>query len=536
MSGVGRLLTACAALLVSGSAACAERLHGLVIGIDEYAFVSDLHGAVNDARDIADALEGLGGDVTMLLDAEATRAAILSAWEAILARAAPGDTLVISYAGHGSHEPEHSAGSEADGRDENFLLAGFAPRGASAGERIRDDEIAALLRRSAGLEVIFVADACHAGTVTRNIDPVLGFRYVEADGIAADPLPPPPPPVAANPEGLQDVALFLAAVDESQRVPEVMIDGVPRGALSYAFASGLRGLADRNGDGLLTKGELESHVRRVVRQASDGVQLPQSEPAGQETRGLIVLGPREAAPAPAPRLEPEPSPPPVVPVAAETPQIGSQDAHQALDLRDRAFADLPPVFVQGPGWDGVSGVSAEAVGSLRLEGPALISGIGDRLTTISDTAGLQRAVDARRLVDALAALQRAPLRVAFDGGDRLYRAGEALEIRVDGRAGRHLTLINLSADGTVSYLYPDPDLGDPASLAAAELVRVPVAVAPPFGADHVIALDSARPPTTLRRDLRALSGGADAPALWEVLRREPGTFAVFAFFTAEAAP
>ncbi|MEL6532265.1 MAG: caspase family protein [Pseudomonadota bacterium] len=510
------------ALLASGSGACAERLHGLVIGIDDYAFVSDLHGAVNDARDIADALEGLGGDVTMLLDGEATRAAILSAWEAILTRAAPGDTLVISYAGHGSHEPEHSVGSEADGRDENFLLAGFAPRGASAAERIRDDEIAELLRRSAGLEVIFVADACHAGTVTRNIDPVLGFRYVEAEGIAADPLPPPPPPVAANPEGLDGVALFLAAVDESQRVPEVMIDGVPRGALSYAFASGLRGLADRNSDGLLTKGELESHVRRVVRQASDGVQLPQSEPAGQETRGLIALGAPvdNAVPVAQASVQAQPHTPPP----------------RDIPLRARAFADLPPVAVQGLGWEGVVGVSAEARGSLRIDGAALISGIGDHLTTITGHASLQSAVDARRLIEALSQLQRAPLSVAFDGGDRLYRAGEALEIRVDGRSGRYLTLINLSADGTLSYLYPDPGLGDPESLAPAALARVPVAVAPPFGADHVIALDTARPPVALRRNLRALSGRADAAALWELLRGEPGTLAVFAFFTGESAP
>ncbi|MEM1342851.1 MAG: hypothetical protein AAGF68_11045, partial [Pseudomonadota bacterium] len=70
----------------------------------------------------------------------------------------------------------------------------------------------------------------------------------------------------------------------------------------------------------------------------------------------------------------------------------------------------------------------------------------------------------------------------------------------------------------------------------AALARVPVAVAPPFGADHVIALDTARPPVALRRNLRALSGRADAAALWDLLRGEPGTLAVFAFFTGESAP
>ena len=187
---------------IFASPALAERTFGLVIGIDDYAIVPDLHGAVNDAEDIADALETLGAEVTLLTDANATRAAILGAWETILKDANEGDRLIISYAGHGSNEPESTPGSERDGRDENFLLAGYAPRGEAAGQRIRDDEIANLLARSARLEVIFVADACHSGTVTRNLNPVLGYRYVTPDKVANDPLPPPPPPPMPRTGGL----------------------------------------------------------------------------------------------------------------------------------------------------------------------------------------------------------------------------------------------------------------------------------------------------------------------------------------------
>ncbi|MEP0722442.1 MAG: caspase family protein, partial [Marinomonas sp.] len=64
--------------------AMAERTFGLVIGIDEYTYIPDLHGAVNDAEDIADALDSLGAEVTLLTDAKATRSAILGAWEHIL--------------------------------------------------------------------------------------------------------------------------------------------------------------------------------------------------------------------------------------------------------------------------------------------------------------------------------------------------------------------------------------------------------------------------------------------------------------------
>jgi len=497
-----------AALALAAPPAVAETTYGLVIGIDAYTYVTDLHGAVNDARDIADALEGLGAEVTLLLDGHATRAAILGAWDQILDEAGPGDRLIVSFAGHGSNEPEQSVGSELDGRDENFLLAGFAPYGAAAAERIRDDEIADFLARSAELDVIFVADACHAGTVTRNVDPVLGYRYVEADGIASDPLPPPPPPSNAT-EGRDHVALFLAAVDETQRVPEVLIDGVPRGALSYAFASGLRGEADRNGDGLLTKGELESHVRRIVREASDGIQLPQSQPAGQETRALLELGDRDVAPEPA------------VPAQAPPP------------LTALSFEALPPLTVSGAPWDGITDVSLVAHGALRLDGTDLFSSMGDTVARVTSDRLLQDVVDTQRVVAALRAIAEPPLAVEFAEGDRVYAAREHLHIRITGRAEAYLTLVNVAADGTISYLYPVPQLGDPDQLRASETLDLPVEVSAPFGSDHVIAIETADVATGLRAALQDLSGTRNMAALWNVLRTSDARFAIFPFFTAE---
>ncbi|MDJ0640665.1 MAG: caspase family protein, partial [Paracoccaceae bacterium] len=76
-----RQLAATFWLVMSAVPAHAQQTFGLVIGIDEYTYVSDLHGAVNDAEDIADALTALGGEVTLLLNANATRDAILGAWE-----------------------------------------------------------------------------------------------------------------------------------------------------------------------------------------------------------------------------------------------------------------------------------------------------------------------------------------------------------------------------------------------------------------------------------------------------------------------
>ena len=161
-------------LVVAVPAAAAPAVRALVIGINAYQVLPELEGAVGDARDVARALSGIGvRDLVVLEDAAATRARIVAAWRSMLERAVPGDTLVLSFAGHGGQEPERVPGSERDGRDEVLLLNGFAQRGAGTRERIFDDELNAWFMEAGakGIRVIFVADACHSGTLTRALDP-----------------------------------------------------------------------------------------------------------------------------------------------------------------------------------------------------------------------------------------------------------------------------------------------------------------------------------------------------------------------------
>ena len=67
-------------LILAAAPAMAERTLALVIGIDAYQSIPPLAGAVNDARDIADALMGMGAETTLLLDGAATRQAVMAAW------------------------------------------------------------------------------------------------------------------------------------------------------------------------------------------------------------------------------------------------------------------------------------------------------------------------------------------------------------------------------------------------------------------------------------------------------------------------
>ena len=497
---------------------------GLVIGIDDYQFVPKLHGAVNDARDIADALTGIGAEVTLLLDAEADRETILRSWREMAAKVQPGDRFVISYAGHGSYEPEAVPGSEEDGRDENFLLAGFAPRGEAAGQRIRDDEIAELIALTPQAEVVFVADACHSGTVTRNVSPTLGYRYVTGGQLSDDPLPPPPPGTA-DPDGEQ-MALFLAAVDETEKVPEFLIDGQPRGALSYAFAKGLRGAADTDGDGDLTRAEIAGHVRRSIRDVSQGLQAPQISPGTDQSHVIFQIDPAAA-------------PPPL----AVPPFFLRFDLLPPVALAVSGGGDAPLRLATVPGIRQVEDpTGAEAVAD--FDRGELRSHVGDvlaRFDPARPAQGLGQIVSKIRLVNALnAALPADALAVTFAEGDRTYRAGERITVRIEGRATPNITLLALPSDGSMALLYPltGNGLSDPRSLSPADPVELMLQVAPPFGADHIVAIETFDNPADLRRLLADLEAqGAHPAQIWEELRahlqthRTPPRLAVFPFHT-----
>src|ERR1700722_10926981 len=112
-------------------------VRALAIGIDAYQFVPPLRGAVADARNIAMTLRQNGvKDVTALFDAAADRDAVMRTLEELIARTEAGDLVVLTVAGHGVQEPEHVKGSQPDGMDNVFILAGFNPR-TKAGTRQR---------------------------------------------------------------------------------------------------------------------------------------------------------------------------------------------------------------------------------------------------------------------------------------------------------------------------------------------------------------------------------------------------------------
>ncbi len=125
-------------------------------------------------------------DIELLTDEQATRDAILGAFDRLVDRTETGDVVVVHYSGHGSQVPDLE-GDEPDGFDETIVPhdsgradpeTGVGP----ANRDITDDEIYERLRKlSAKTDAItLIFDSCHSGTISRDAFGEL-TRYLEPD-------------------------------------------------------------------------------------------------------------------------------------------------------------------------------------------------------------------------------------------------------------------------------------------------------------------------------------------------------------------
>ena len=151
----------------------------LVVGIDRYAHLDDryqLEGCANDARAMAQVLiDRFGfpaGHVDLLIDEQATQAAIQTAMRDLAAKVGENDIVVFHCSGHGSQRKDGPEKDEADGLDETILSHDSQRKGPDSAEPnrdISDDDIHAWLvdigRKTPYVTLIF--DCCHSGTVAR---------------------------------------------------------------------------------------------------------------------------------------------------------------------------------------------------------------------------------------------------------------------------------------------------------------------------------------------------------------------------------
>ena len=481
-------------------------VRALVIGIDDYQRVRKLKGATADARDIDTSLKTMGvKDVTTLINARAERSSVLREISALVERTRANDIVFLSIAGHGAQEPERIKGSQPDGMEDVFLLPGFEATPTGSQQRILGSEFNHFIRQFElrGAKVIFVADTCHGGGMVRDIDPraeEMSFRQVPAYTLLVDELKPIAGEGDPRSELDLDRTTFLAAVDRSTKAPEVRVPGIDglRGALSYAVARAIEGNADADHDGKVTLKELFANIRQVVYQLSDQRQnvvtmtspnrSPDTDVAFGLTRGVtLIQGPIEgpqppAAPASpvvagtAAAPSPSPKPPSVERVQAPI-RLAALDGKTTyfpgLKSRDSTFQAVQPTDNPDLIWDPASH-DVIAWGDVIAYGVAL----SDLPTVIDRTAAI-------RTLKGMSTQSPQVMRVSPD--DRLQHKDQKVDIDLSDVAGRAVVLFNVSGDGTIQMLYP---IGADPSPARSAILRLPLRVSEPFGAEQVVAVTS----------------------------------------------
>jgi hypothetical protein len=479
----------------------------LVVGINDYYRMpqaAQLHGAVADANDIAQALRKVGVAVKPLLNREATRTRLVQELDRIVAESRRGDLVVFSFAGHGLQVPEYDAwkGIDPDGVDEEIVLSGFSFSGDGVRDVLVNKELKAYLARldAKGVDVVVAMDSCFGGGMSRAVDPRSGeWTIRQANGKVAKVDLDKFVPIAMDGREARAVVramthvTFLAGASKDTVVPEIpnLDPNTTRGALSYYFARAIEGAGAQDGD--LTRQAIIKYVMQNVSENSAERQRIEFEPRTNDPNALqrVVLHFGER------NLE-------IHTQDAAIPSPVSFPVHLAViggTAGAIAKGKAPFELVNAPSaadlvWD-VAQQDAIARGDRLLDhvDGSLIGGVIDRTWAI-------------RAIERLA--ETRVLQIGLTEGGKLYVPGDSPKIIASGVGGAYLTVFNIAATGQVQMLYPP--VGGNARLSEDEWRYAPN-VTSPFGADQVVAVATSAPPTQLLSWLYEHDQRADAALL-----------------------
>ena len=479
MKMLPRLLALSLAVALPAHALAAET-YALVVGVDQYPNDVSLDGAVGDAEDVYRSMSTAGFNVVKFTNSEARKDDIRKAWTDMVARASAGDTIIFTYAGHGAQMPELVAGDEADGLDEFLQLPGFDRNRyeETANEIIVDNEMNAWFAEaeSKGVHVLFVSDSCFSGGMSRSIKGKSRLAPAVKVKLA------PPSQEALAGANLKDInfkqVTVLAASLESQPTPEVIIDGEPRGALSWSFARAVEGSADRDGNGVITRIELEDYIFSNVKNRSEALQVPNFMPQVARSESEVVVTLTRGIP------------------------VGTGETTDTSGNGTAAVAQKPIRSARELGWTGKIALQIDGAGDKpeNADGTGtpfrwdVASGVfytpnGDVAAESVAADRIQAVVDKYVLLDFLKAMaSQNPGSVSLSPVKDIYAAGNRL--RFDAPPGRYpnMLVFNLANTGEVQFLDMQAAGGNSSQFKLSD-----VEIVKPFGADHLITIWTAEP-------------------------------------------
>jgi uncharacterized caspase-like protein len=213
-------------------------VHALVVGIDEYPHLPkrvNLMGCVNDATGMAEALKPLCTSVEMLVNGQATRAAILSRFQLMLDKARPNDLIIFYCSSHG-----------ALGYNDFFLLPSDIKKNEMLSSGLSFATVTNAISSKEGIRSLIILDSCHSGGI--------GFDYTRYRGGAQGSMMVSCGPMEASGEKTRDGKTF--------------------GHFARYLIEGLGGKADEDQDGVITLRELFDYTYTNVKTISHNRQHP----------------------------------------------------------------------------------------------------------------------------------------------------------------------------------------------------------------------------------------------------------------------
>jgi uncharacterized caspase-like protein len=487
--------------------------HALIIGIGKYRNFpeSALDGPPNDARVLRDTLAKSWGfpaaNIDLLLDEQATGAAIRHHLAALRDRVKTGDQVFVYFSGHGTSAYDKGSGALCSDIGSGCLVPYDIPRGVTAQQAAsalilgsRDIRPVLLQMEQNNAASIFVVfDSCFSensvksilprGRVTRELPMASIVRSGASKSVPAAAASDYPyrrvvfMSAAAKDETAQDIPQRLIASKDAQT-----IDGLPHGRMTDALLRGLRGDANRNDDQMVTYQELHQFVLSEMR----GVQTPQLKvPEQSGLDQTPVFGVPKAPESPATtrkrdevRVKVDPS------AAALVAEIGKIPGVAVV-------TELPDFIV------------TSQVGRFVL---SLENGLQLRSYAANQRADLMRRLAAelkdRQLMDYAVPHQKAQVTLGFEPEGRgTYCAGQQLDFKLTADRPVIFLLLNVDTAGTITVVHPSD--AQPAKSSSSVLAQGGVQ-GPYFGAEYMKLFAFAEPPGDLNKWINAAFEPTDA--------------------------
>ncbi len=249
-----------------------HRVHVLAIGINDYTdpLIPDLDLARADAQHFAKAVAAIGHDVVVasnriLNEKQATREGVLSALRQIIARAAPGESVMLLFAGHGVR-----------GDDGNYYLATSDTRIDNiAGTALPWKSVAEILAKSRTRIALFL-DTCHSGAA--------GTSAYSTNDAAAKSL------LERIPSG---IVVFSASKGRELSEESPTVGGGVFTSAVVKVIAGDRARYDTNKDHAIEISELYRGVKNLVSTATASRQnsLDRTQSNGRRFRSILKVAP-----------------------------------------------------------------------------------------------------------------------------------------------------------------------------------------------------------------------------------------------------